>query len=319
MRGSWRRAEERVGRPRCVVYVLGGVEYFSEVTLSTSLVLVLLTMTPTQLTELRQHRDAEEKRADLLTRDGKYGEAVSVLQALKLELETKLKGVPRKEQEGAYLATSLAVLKKDLDELTSWKDLAAKSTTSAPAAMSLVLGLMHPTQLAFDGFRATVRDSIVQKLIASIRKLDPNAAKLLGPRKVKVVVTGKSLDEAARASIGGQLVTTLKALGHDAALGKGTESFEVDVAFKGPVSAHLIGDDVDECALIAVAKWPSGGLARLDLTAHGMGDEETDGNCFKQRVDEVVNLAAEQILRTAMRQPLAVNHSRAEGPNGVFE
>ncbi|MDP2275200.1 MAG: hypothetical protein Q8K32_30930 [Archangium sp.] len=224
----------------------------------TSLALVLLTWTPAQLTALRQHRDAEEKKADLLARDGKYGEAIKVLEALRVELQTKLKDVPQKEQEGAYLATSLSVLKSDLEELTSWAQLAAKSNTSASAAMKLLLGLLHPKQMNFDGHRVTVNDPQVQQLIASIRKLDAGAAKVLGPRKVKVVVRGKNVEEAARVQFAAQLVATLRALGHDAAVETGTESFEVELVMKGPVSAHLIGDDVDECALVAVAKWRRG-------------------------------------------------------------
>ena len=78
--------------------------------LATSLTLLLMTATPAELTALRGHRDAEEKKADLLARDGKYGEAIEVLEALQVELQTKLKDVPQKEQEGAYLATSLSVL-----------------------------------------------------------------------------------------------------------------------------------------------------------------------------------------------------------------
>jgi hypothetical protein len=287
--------------------------------LATPLVLMLLTSTPAELTALRQHRDAEEKKADLLAREGKYGEAISVLEALELELQTRLKDVPKKVQEGAYLATSLSVLQTELEELGTWRQEAAKSNTSAAAAMNLLLGLLHPKQMTFDGYRATVSDPQVQKLIGLIRKLDPKAAKLLGPRKVNVVVRGKDVDEAALKYFGGQLVTTLKALGHEAAVGAGTESFEVELAFKGPVSAHLIGDDVDECALVAVAKWPAGGLNRLDLTSHGFGNEETEGDCFKSRVRDSVGLAAEQILRTALRLPLAVNLDKAEGPNGVFE
>ncbi len=284
-----------------------------------SLTLLVLTMTPAQLTDLREHRDAEQKKAELLTRDGQYGEALEVLEALKVELQTKLKDVPQKDQAGAYLATTLSVLKRDLDELATWEQWAAKSNTSAPAAMNLALALLHPQQMTFDGYRATVSDPQVQKLISSIRKLDSKAAKLLGPRKVKVVVSGKDLDGSARAYFGGQLVATLKALGHDAAVGAGTEPFEVELALKGPVSAHLMGDDVDECALVAVARWPAGGLSRLDLTSHGFGDEETEGDCFNGRVRDVVSLAAEQILRTALRLPLAVNLNKAEGPNGVFK
>lgn len=34
---------------------------------------------------------------------------------------------------------------------------------------------------------------------------------------------------------------------------------------------------------------------------------------------DAVGLAAEQVLRTAMHLPLAVNLDKAEGPNGVFE
>lgn len=278
----------------------------------TALVLVLLTSAPAQLAALRQHRDAEQKKADLLARDGKYGEAITVLEALQLELRTKLKDVSQKEQENAYLASSLSVLKSDLEELTSWAQWAAKSNTSAAAAMQLLLGLLHPKQLTFDGHRATVSDARVQKLITSLRELDPRAASLLGPRKVKVVINGKDLDEAARAYFGRQLVATLRSLGHDAALGAGTEPFEVELSLEGPVSAHLMGDDVDECALVAVAKWPAGGLNRLDLTTHGFGDEETDGACFRDRVRDAVALAAEQLVRTAMRMPLAVNLNKAE-------
>lgn len=246
--------------------------------LATSLALLMMTATPAELTALRAHRDAEEKKADLLSRDGKYAEAIKVLEALRLELKTKLEEVPKKDQEGAYLASSLSVLETNLEELSSWKKEAGKANTSAPAAMNLLLGLLHPKQLAFDGYRATVSDPQVQKLIAAIRKLDPKAAKLLGPRKVNVIVNGKNLDELALAFFGNELAMTLRALGHDAAMGAGTEPFEVELRFKGPVSAHLIGDDVDECALVAVANWPAGGLKRLDLTSHGFGDEETDGD-----------------------------------------
>ena len=97
---------------------------------------------------------------------------------------------------------------------------------------------------------------------------------------------------AREQSFAGQLV---------AGLGAGTVLFEVELVLKGHVSAHLMGDDVDECALVAVAKWPAGGLNRLDLTSHGFGDEETDGDCFKDRV------------RDAVRLPLAVNLEKAEG------
>lgn len=284
-----------------------------------SVLLVLMTLTPAQLASLRAHRDAEHKKADLLARDGRYAEAVKVLEALGADLHTKLKDVPAKDQERAYLATSGAVVKNALEELAPMKEWAAKSGTDAQLAVKLLLAVLHPKRIAFDGYRATVRDAQVQKLLASLRKLDPQAAKLLGPRKVKVIVTAPALEEASRAYFAAELVSTLQALGIHAAVGVGTEPLEVELALKGPVSAHLIGDDVDECALIAVAKWPAASLSRLDLTSHGFGDEETPGDCFKDRVRDCVALAAEQIIRTALRMPLAGNLNKAEGPNGVFE
>lgn len=282
----------------------------------TALAVSLVTLTPAQLTALRQHRDAEEKKADLLSREGKQAEALKVVEALLVELQTKLKNVPAKDQQAAYLHTSIDVSKAHLAELKPIVEWAAKSDTDVQSAAKLLFALLNPKRIAFEGYVPKVGDAVVQKLLASIRKLDPKAAKWLGPRKVKVVVTG--LDEASRAHYAAELITALKSLGIAASSSGGSEPFEVALKLEGPISAHLIGDDVDECALIAVAKWPAGGLSRVDLTMHGFGDEETEGDCFKDRVKDSVALAAEQIIRTALRWPLAVNLNKAEGPNGVF-
>jgi hypothetical protein len=265
------------------------------------LAMVGLTMTPAQFDDLRKHRDAEEKKATALYRDGRFAEALATLQALQTELTTKLKDVPQKEQQAAYLHTSVDVLKRSIGELQAVVD-AAKKNDGA----KLVLALLHPQSLAFP--RMKVTDAPVRKVIESL-KLE------LRRRKVKVRVTGGDLASVYAA----ELVSALQALGLQASTEKGDETLEVALTPKGPVSAHMLGDDVDECALVAVAKWPAGGLPRLDLTMHGFGDEETDGDCLRKRVEDSVALAAEQILRTALKLPLAQNLNKAEGPNGVFK
>lgn len=268
------------------------------------LAMVVLTATPAYLDDLRKHRDAEEKKATSLYRDGKFAEALAVLQALRAELTTKLKDVPQKEQQAAYLHTSVSVLTTNLEELQPIVD-AAKKNDGA----KLVLALLHPKSIAFP--RMKVTDAPVRKVIATLKLGKP----LGGARKVKVRVTGADVASAYAA----ELVSALQALGLQASTDKGDETLEVALTPKGPVSAHLIGDDVDECALVAVAKWPAGGLPGLDLTTHGFGDEETDGDCLRKRTEESVALAAEQILRTALKLPLAENLNKAEGPNGVFK
>ncbi len=267
------------------------------------LAMVVLTMTPAQLEDLRKHRDAEEKKATALYRDGKFAEALATLQALKAELTTKLKDVPQKEQQAAYLHTSVDVLKRNVEELQPIVD-AAKKNDGA----TLVLALLHPKSIAFP--RMKVTDAPVRKAIATLKLGKP-----LDRRKVTVRVTGADLASAYAA----ELVSALQALGLQAATDKGDETLEVALTPKGPVSAHMIGDDVDECALVAVAKWPAGGIPRLDLTTHGFGDEETDGDCLRKRIEDSVALAAEQLLRTALKLPLAENLNKAEGPNGVFK
>ena len=272
---------------------------------------LLLTVTPADLKALHVHMEAEDKRTAQLFRDGNFAEALKVRQALLLELQTKLKDVPVKEQQAAYLASSVDVAKSTIAELEPLVALSAKSATDAQAAGKLLLALLHPTRVAFTA--AKLGDPVPQKLIASIRTLDARAAKLLGPRKVRVAVTGRALDDKARAHFATQLIATLGALGLRASTDAGGEPFEVSLQLDGPESAHLYGDTNNVCRLRAVAKWPAGGLPHLNLTTYGFGDEEDDDDCFKQRVAESVALAGEQILRTALRLPLAANSQKEDG------
>jgi hypothetical protein len=75
------------------------------------------------------------------------------------------------------------------------------------------------------------------------------------------------------------------------------EEFKVTATVEGPVSAHLIGDDVNECTLKASAAWKAGGLAHIDLEAHGFGDETEDDDCVNAREKQSAALAAQRVLR----------------------
>jgi hypothetical protein len=48
---------------------------------------------------------------------------------------------------------------------------------------------------------------------------------------------------------------------------------QVSAKALAPTSAHLVGDDVNECTLTASARWKAAGLEHIDLNAHGFGDE----------------------------------------------
>lgn len=253
----------------------------------------------------------EDKKTALLVRDGKFAEALKVQQALLVELQTKLKDVPLEEQRAAYLSSAVDVARSTVADLAPLVELSAKAATDASAAGKLLLALLHPTRLAFAA--AKLGDPLPQKLIASIRALDSKAGKLLGPRKVTVVVTGKALDDKARTYFATQLIATLGALGLRASTDSGGERFEVALQLDGPESAHLYGETSEVCRLRAVAKWPAGGLPHLNLTTFGAGDEEEDDDCFKQRVEQSVALAGEQILRTALRLALAANSQKEDG------
>jgi hypothetical protein len=226
------------------------------------------------------------KQSTALSKQGKYVEAADLLE--KFEKEVRAAKVDLGAETWKFLAEGIAVLR----QRAAW---AAKSSSDFQSAQKLMLELLN--QLRWDVDTAKVQDPRVQELLASARKLDAKTKTLFGPRKVKVVVKAPSLSADQRATYAKGIAADLAALGLAASPTAGGEEFVVTVSVEGPVSAHLIGDDVDECTLKAKGAWKAGGLSNIDLEAHGFGDETTEGDCVNSRIKESAENAARSVLR----------------------
>lgn len=226
------------------------------------------------------------KQSTALSKQGKYAEAAELLEKFQKELAAEKADLGASTSK--FLAEGIAVLR----QRAAW---AAKTSSDFQSAQRLMLELLN--QLRWDVDTAKVQDVRVQELLALARKLDPKTKALFGPRKVKVVVQAPSLSATQRRTYAKGLAADLSALGLSASPTGGSEEFVVTVSVEGPVSAHLIGDDVDECTLKAKGTWKAGGLLDIDLDAHGFGDETVDGDCVNGRIKESAENAARSVLR----------------------
>lgn len=222
------------------------------------------------------------KQSTALSKQGKYTEAADLLEQFKKELEAK------KTEPSKFLTEGIAILR----QRAAW---AAKASSDFQSAQKLMLDLLN--QVRWDVDTTKVQDARVQELLAFARKLDPKTNALFSKRKVKVVLQAPALSAAQRAAYAKGLAADLSALGLVASPTAGSEEFLVTVTVDGPESAHLIGDDVDECTLKAKGTWKAGGLLDIALDAHGFGDETVDGDCVNSRIKESSENAARSVLR----------------------
>lgn len=260
---------------------------------------------PALAKELKDRHLELGKQSTALSKEGKYAEAADLLEKFAAELKTKLAGVSQADQDKADVGASrVKFLNEGIAILRQRAAWAAKADKDLQSAQKLLLELLE--QLRWDVDTAEVRDARVQALLDAARKLDPKTKALFLARKVKVVVDAPALNEKQRAAYAKGVAEDLRALGLVASVSVGEEEFKVTATVEGPVSAHLIGDDVNECTLEASAAWKAGGLAHIDLEVHGFGDETEDDDCVNARVKQSAALAAKRVLRAwaGAKEPL---------------
>lgn len=257
---------------------------------------------PALAKELKDRHLVLGKQSTALSKEGKYVEAADLLEKFAGELKTKLAGVSQADQDKADVGASrVKFLNEGIAILRQRAAWAAKADKDLPSAQKLMLELLE--QLRWDVDTADVRDPRVQALLDNARKLDAKTKAMFRARKVKVVVDAPALNEKQRAAWAKGIAEDLRALGLVASVSVGEEEFKVTATVEGPVSAHLIGDDVNECTLKASAAWKAGGLAHIDLEAHGFGDETDDDDCVNARVKQSAASAAKRVLRAWAGEP----------------
>jgi hypothetical protein len=261
------------------------------------LALVVLAMSP-DFAALNKENLGEQHRAADLAKQGKYDEAAKLLEVWQPKLRKKLEGKTPAELKANYFDSTEKRLADVIARTKQRAEWAAKAGSDAAAAKKLLVDLFtEPLELrGAEIAPLDASDARVQALLGHLRKLDPEAKKLLAPRKVRVVVKG--LPEPLRAEYAKALVASLARLGLAASEKAGDETFEVTASASDEVVDPLVGDDAATCKLTSAATWKP---LKVELTDEGYGDAEIEGACMKSRIRDSARHAPRQVLRAAWK------------------
>lgn len=241
------------------------------------------------------------RESTALSKQGKYAEAADLLERFAAKYAAEVSGLATAAANQSSLKwqrEGIAVLR----QRAAWAERAKDDFASAQA---LLLDLLN--QFRWDVDTATVEDPRVQALLAQARARDARTQALFSARRVRVVVHAPALSEPQRRRYAGAIAKSLASLGLRASELEGGESFVVTAALAEHVSAHWLGDDIDECTLAATATWAA--LEGIDLGDRGLGDETIEGDCVEKRLEESATHAARSVLRAWGRphEPLPAN------------
>lgn len=240
------------------------------------------------------------KASTALSKETKYDAAAERLEKVLGDVAEQLRPFNPRDNPGQY--PELERTRKLASIYRTRGQLAVKASSDKNSAWLLLASLIDDDTYSLE--RTTLADPRAQALLEQLRKLDPKAKALFGPRKVKVVLDAP-FAATLKAGYLQQLVAQLRLLGLAASSDEGDEEFTV-VASEGQVhdmSQSLGAGSADlksliACELISVATWKVKGkpeMTALDLGRRGSGFSDIRDSCLKNT-----------LTASALRAPIAI-------------
>lgn len=224
------------------------------------------------------------KAAFELSRAGKYDDAAKALEAAAAAADLKVPASGKNDQKlaAAYRTRGQLAQQAPKDKNSAW----------------LLLQSLIDNK-SYDIEKTKLDDPRAQALLENIRKVDPKAKALFGPRKVKVVVESQ-LKDTLKAFYVQELVANLRLLGLAASSEEGDETFKV-VHSEGKHLEVEFVKGVLGCEAIAVATWTNKAgkveMDAIDLGKRAPGYVDLPESCLKSPLKPSAELAPIMILR----------------------